>query len=196
MAALDDALVLLRTSFERLVPLPDAVWEDLRAAWHLRAVRRGKVLTREGQTEQMFGLVVEGVQRMYFLTPDGDEVTVAFAYPPSYTGVPDSFFLQIPSAYALEALTDGQILATDHAALATLMDRHRELDRWALRLLARAGAGRAKREREMLTMSAEARYQRLLRESPQLLQFAALRHIASYLGMSPETLSRVRAERS
>lgn len=195
MPPLADAFAELRRSFERFAPLPDTVWADLRRSWQLRPVHRGDVLTRAGEVERTFALVVEGAQRAYFLTPDGREVTVAFTYPYHYTGVPDSFFLQTPSAYTLEALTDGRVLAADHATLSALMDRHRELDRWAWRLLATAGAGRAKREREMLTRSAEERYGRLLREAPHLFQLVAQKHVASYLGMTPETLSRIRADR-
>ena len=196
MTPSDASLDALRRSFERLVPLPDAVWADLRRPWTAVALRAGDVLTRPGGTERRFGFVVEGVQRAWFSTPAGDDVTVAFVYPPGYSGVPDSFFLQVPSAYTLEALTDGRMLSVDHATLAALMDRHRELDRWAWRLLATAAAGRAKRERELMTLSAEARYRRLLAESPHVLDLVPLHYVASYLGMTPETLSRVRARRS
>lgn len=191
-----DALALLRRSFERFAPLPDAVWGEVKRPWRTRAVRRGDTLTREGETERTFSLVLEGVQRAFFHGPGGRDVTVAFAYPPEYSGVPDSFFLQTPSAYTLEALTDGLVLAVDHAPFADLLDRHRELERWAWRLLATAASGRAKREREMLTLSAEERYARLLREAPHLPQLVAQKHLASYLGMTPETLSRLRADRS
>ena len=187
------ALAQLRRSIERFVPLSDAVWDDVRRPWRLRDVRRGEPLTREGETERTFGLIVEGVQRLFLTTADGDEHTLAFAYPPDYTGVPDSLFLQRPSACGLEALTDGRVLATSHAELAALMDRHRVLDRWAWRLFATALAGRFERERQLVTMTAQERYERLLRESPQVVQIAPLRHVASYLGMSSETLSRARA---
>ena len=186
-------LLALRAAFERFVPLPDGVWDDVRRPWHVRAVRLGERLTEEGETEQMLALVLEGVQRLSFARPDGGEVTVAFTYPPGLTGVPDSFFLQTPSAYTLEALSDGRVLATDHARFSALMDRHREIERWAWRLLATAGAGRGKRERELLTQTAEQRYARLVREAPHLVGLVAQKHLASYLGMTPETLSRVRA---
>ena len=196
MIPTDADLTLLRTSFERFVPLPDSVWEQVSRPWHISEVHRGETLTELGETEALFGLVLSGVQRLYFVTPRGDDITVAFTYPPNYTGVPDSFFLQEPSNYALEALSQGRVLWTDHASLMALMDQHRELERWAWRLLAAASAGRGKREREALTLSAEERYARLLLESPHLLELVAQRHLASYLGMAPETLSRLRARRS
>jgi CRP-like cAMP-binding protein len=173
--------------------MPDAVWDEVREPWEMRTVQRGEVLTTVGEVERRFGMVVDGVQRVFFATPDGSESTVAFAYPPDFTGVPDSFFRQTPSPFTLQALTDGRMLQVDHDRFAALMDRHRVLDRWAWRMLAAAISGRARRERELLSSTAEERYRRLLRESPQLLQLVPLKHVASYLGMSPETLSRVRA---
>lgn len=193
MPDLDDAFERLRNALEQFSPLPDDVWREVRRPWHVRPVRRGEILTRDGQTERMFALVLKGTQRVYFTTPAGDEITVAFTYPYFYSGIPSSFFLQEPSAYVLEAVTDGEMLATDYESLRPLLDRYRELERWAWRLLATALAGRGKRERDMLTLTAEERYQRLLREAPHLLQLVALKHLASYLGMTPETLSRVRA---
>lgn len=192
----DEAFTELRLSFERFVKLPDNAWSEIRRPWRLRTVHRGDVLTREGAAERTFSLILEGTQRVYFLTPGGRDVTVAFAYPFNYSGIPDSFFLQQPSAYFLEALTDGEILAIDHSSLEDLMDRHRELERWAWRLLAWASAGRGKREREQLTLTAEERYDRLFREAPHLFQLVAQKHLASYLGMTPETFSRIRAGRS
>ena len=190
------AFQLLRRVFETYEPLPEAVWDDVRRPWHRRRVERGDVLTRVGEVERTFALVLSGVQRIYYPTPDGGEVTLAFAYAPGFSGVPDSFFLEEPSEYALEAVTDGEVLAVEYDDFARLMDRHRELDRWAWRLFALALRGRAKREREMLTMTARDRYERLLRESPQVLDLVPLRYVASYLGMTPETLSRARAGRS
>lgn len=193
MADLEDSFTKLRRSFERFVKLPDPAWAEIRRPWRLKTVRRGEILTRKGDTERTFSLVLEGFQRVYVPRSGGRDLTVAFAYPVNYSGIPDSFFLQKPSAYYLEALTDGEILAVDHARFEALMDQHRELERWAWKLLATASAGRGKRERELLTLTAEERYDRLFREAPHLFQLVPQKHLATYLGMTPETLSRIRA---
>ena len=188
-----DPHAVLRSAFERFAPLPDAVWDEVRRPYRLREVRAGDVLTREGGAERSFGVVISGVQRLYFSAHDGADVTVAFARAGDYTGVPDAYFLGQPSGYTLGAMTDGAVLTADREAFLPLLDRHRELERWAWRLFLTVGAGRAKREREMLTLTAAERVERLLRETPDLLLDVPLRHVASYLGMTPETLSRVRA---
>ena len=191
-----DPATLLRAAFERFTPLPDDVWAEIRRPFHLREGRAGQVLTREGETERSFGVVVSGVQRLYFTARDGDPVTVAFARAGDYTGVPDSYFLGQPSGYTLDVLEDGATFTADRDAFLPLLNRYAVLERWAWRLFLTVGAGRAKREREMLTLTAAERVDRLMRETPDLLLDVPLRHVASYLGMTPETLSRVRAGRS
>lgn len=188
----EEALLRLRRSFEQFCPLSDPVWDEVRRPWSRCDVQRGDVLTDEGETERGFLFVLEGVQRVFFTTPEGHEHTVAFASATDYSGIPDSFFLQVPSGYRLESLSDGSVLATDYESLSALMDTHRELERWAWQLLASALRGRAKRERDHMTLTAKDRYERFLHECPRLVQRVPLKHIASYLGMSPETLSRIR----
>ena len=68
------------------------------------------------------------------------------------------------------------------------------MDRWGRLMLEEVVQGRATREIELLTLSAEERYRRLLQRSPHLLQLVAQKDIASYLRMTPETFSRLRAK--
>jgi len=182
----------LRHSFERYVDLPNPVWNRLQSIWDARQIRKGERLTDEGARERRFYFILEGVHRVYFVTPQGVDVTVAFAYAGDYSGIPDALFLAKPSSHSLVAVTAGRVLETSHEQLQRVMNASPVLDRWAWRLLAASLRGRALRERRHLSMSASERYERFVEDSGHLLQHVPLKHIASYLGMTPETLSRVR----
>jgi len=189
---LEHPWLALRQSFERYVDLPDPVWTRLRGIWDARQIRKGEHLTEEGEQERSFYVVLDGVHRVCFFTSQGTDVTVAFAYAGDYSGIPDSLLLEKPSTHALVAVTSGRVLETSHEQLRRVMNASPVLDRWAWRLLAASLRGRALRERRHLSMTAAERYQRFVEDSGHLLQHVPLKHIASYLGMTPETLSRVR----
>lgn len=197
----EEGLQVLRAQIRSAVPpahlsRADLNWEALSEPWRVRTVEAGEILTRSGEVESYFSIILDGTQRVYLDGDAGEEVTVAFAYRPDPTGIPDSVLLGTPSAHTLVAVTDGAMLSVPRRVLHDLLDAHAPLNRWLWRLLAAALQGRARRERELLTTSAAERYDRFLRESGHLLQHVPLKHIASYLGMTPETLSRVRSNQA
>ncbi len=184
---------LVRRTIERYVKLSDAEWEEVRPAWREHTFPKGAFVSRAGQVEQHFHIVKEGVQRMYF-EHDGNEHCLGFSYDHSWSGDFDSFVAQRPGRFQVQAVTDSVLLGIDRAALLRLYDRIPSMDRWGRLILEELIMGRATREIEQLTLSAEERYRRLLARSPHLLQRVAQKDIASYLRMTPETFSRLRAK--
>lgn len=128
-----------------------------------------------------------------FIDSENGRQTIRLGYPGEQLSVLPSFFTTSYSAIGIESIRkcEGQMLSKaqldefvsatpDHAASYT-----RQLEQFACELVTR--------ELDLLEPSPQRRYEAVLKRSPQLFQHVPLRYIASYLRMSPETLSRVRA---
>jgi CRP/FNR family transcriptional regulator, anaerobic regulatory protein len=184
---------LVRTSIERYVKLTDAEWEEVATCWKRYSFAKGDHISRAGIVETHAYIVEKGVQRMYY-EHDGNEYCLGFAYGHSWSGDYDSFLSQRPGRFQVQAVTDSLLLGIGRSDLLRLYDRIPSMDRWGRLIVEELVQGRATREIEQLTLSAEERYRRLLQRSPHLLQLVAQKDIASYLRMTPETFSRLRAK--
>ena len=184
----------VRATIERYVVLSDAEWEEVAACWQERIFQKGAVITATDQVEAWFSIVKEGVQRIYF-EHDGVEACIGFAYGGSWSGVYDSFISQTPSRFVLQAVSHTVLFSIGYADLQRLYKQFPVMERFGRLLLEEVVVARATREVEQFTMGAQERYDRLMARSPHLLQLVPQKDIASYLGMSAETFSRLRARR-
>lgn len=180
-------------TIERYVPLNAEDRRVISAYWMERSFRKGALISKPGTVEQWFYIVKEGVQRLFFEF-DGNEHCLGFSYDHSWSGDFDSFVSQRPGRFAVQAVTDSVLIGIRHADLQELYDRFPVMDRFGRLILEELIRGRATREIELLSLSAEERYRRLLQRSPHLLQLVTQKDIASYLRMTPETFSRLRAK--
>ena len=188
---LEPAFVALKREFDRYISLTSDEWNDVRSRWHVRTFKKNELITAEGDVEKYFYFIIEGVHRLYFMDRKEVDQTVAFGYHPNFSGNFYSLCTRKPSDYFVEALSSGSMLALPARDLDELYDAYPIMDRWGRLLYQDFLAGRGKREREMLTMTAQERFERLCRESPHMLQYVPHKHLASYIGMRPETFSRM-----
>lgn len=184
-----------RRFIEKLVPLTDEEWADVESRLHTLSYKKDEFITREGDTEKYLYFITTGVHRLYYLDQAGNESILGFSFDNNISGVFDSFMQQKPSAYYLQALTDTEMLGISLPDLNELFDRYKSMERWGRLFLQQILFGRGRRELEMLSMTAEERYHIFMSRIPVHLQNIPLKYIASYLNMSPETLSRVRAKK-
>jgi CRP-like cAMP-binding protein len=184
---------LVRRTVERYVKLTDDEWAEVGPCWKPFHFAKGDLVSEAGRVERHFYIVAEGVQRLFF-AHDADEHCLGFSYGHSWSGDYESFLSQRPGRFQVQAVTDSVLLGIERPVLHRLYDRIPAMDRWGRLIVEELIQGRATREIELLTLSAEERYLRLVQRSPQLLQLVPQKDIASYLRMTAETFSRLRAK--
>jgi CRP-like cAMP-binding protein len=187
----------IRAFTARIVPIPEAELEAFCLRANYREIPAGTDLVREGEVGQELWFIHTGTFRYYLLT-DGEEHTKDFSPALSFCTALTSFVTETPSQIYLSALQDAQISVWDGDYVLKLFDSSSPWQTLARRLVQSLYIRKERREVSFLTENALERYRRFQAEFPTIAhsEDAAERvpqHlIASYLGMTPETLSRVR----
>jgi CRP-like cAMP-binding protein len=175
----------------RIHPLKEDEWEELSVIWQPMECKRKVVMTAAGETEHYIYFVTEGLQRAFYIGNEGREATIVFSYPPSFSGLADSFLTQTPSKYFLETLTASKFLRTSHKQFTDLMFKYPNIQYLVLKATAFAIKGVLERQIELQCFSAEEKFRTLLKRSPHVLQLIPHKYLASYLGIDATTFSKL-----
>jgi CRP-like cAMP-binding protein len=153
-------------------------------------LERGDFLVRAGERVDAFYIVKTGLVHAFYVS-EHDEHTIRFGYEGSIiTSIP-SFYDGSESELYLQALRKTEVYVILRKQLMEAMEADEELRQWYIASLEGLAKQQMERELDLLTHSPSERLQRVLARSPQLFQQAPLKYIASYLRMTPETLSRI-----
>ena len=186
-------------SFERLrayltarAPLTPAEIDFVRGLFVPRHLEKGEVLQRAGEPARLMVFVAVGCLRSYVLDEEGKVHIVGFAPEDWWLSDSAPYLERGPATLFIDAIEASDVMVTDHASHERMLDAIPALAAAYRTGLQRLAAARDKRIISSLTASAQDRYLEFAGRYPTLLRRVPLRMLASYLGMSPETLSRVR----
>jgi CRP-like cAMP-binding protein len=179
----------------RLAPLPKREFAHLETKLSFRRLGRGEFLTRAGDVADLVGFVVSGLFRKVHVTPRGKAIVRGFGGPGALIGAYVSLLTGEPSYLSVEALHDSELLVLRWSELNALYARHECFQTIGRRLAELTLLEREARAHELLTLSASERYARFRETHRELLPQLRSYDVASYLGITPVSLSRLRARK-
>ncbi len=146
-----------------------------------------------GDVPEYIGFVRSGLLRLFYIDMDGVEANKHFCVENTLAISYSAFLLREESKFYIQALEDTRLLAIDHQTYLDLLNSHMCWQIVARKLAEMLFILKEKREWELLLNNAQERYVQFLRDYPDLERRLSQYHIASYVGITPESLSRIRA---
>lgn len=185
---------VLHRHITRYIDLSDDEFSTWARYFTSAKVRKSHFLLQEGEVCKHLAFVAAGCLRSYTVDPGGKEHVVQFALEDGWISDFYSFLTAEPSTSFIDALEDTDVLLVDRAGYEQLCTDVPAFNRFFRLLLQNHHIATHRRIASSLSMSAEEQYLHLIETNPSLIQRVPLRHIASYLGLAPESLSRVRKQ--
>lgn len=185
-------LIAVKQLVQQLVSPPAADLAELLSLFSRKTLAQGEYLIRAGQSSTDLAFINSGLLRLFYQTANGKDYNKSFSTEGQFTAAYSAYLTQTPARFSIQALEDSQLLVCDLDRLTQLYEKHSCWQRLGRLLTEQVYIKKEAREAEFLLDDAETRYRRFQQDYPGLEQRIAQYHIASYLGITPVALSRIR----
>ncbi|MHA4739453.1 Crp/Fnr family transcriptional regulator [Dyadobacter sp. MSC1_007] len=183
----------LKQYYERLVALPESEWQFIASNFVRKEFQRGETITSRNNIEQYLYFLETGIVR-FFIPKEEGELTFNFNFEKEFTGSYDSFLSRTPSQCTLQAITSTISWQISYESLQNIYTQT-QVGNYLGRMVAeQLLLMKGKRELSLVNHNAKERYLNLFTEQPQILRNVPLKYVASYIGITPQALSRIRRQ--
>ena len=155
---------------------------------------KNRIIEEEGKIPKHLYYIVSGFVRLFHYKDNGDEVTTHINCPPGFITSYFHFINQTKSNENLECITECELLRITKVNLDLLTQKSTTFKDFSILVFQQSLAYHENRSKELATLTAEQRYQKLIQDYPHILHNVPLQYIASFLGMNPKSLSRIRRQ--
>ena len=184
-------LTSLHASLLQMVPLTDAAWNDLQQRLVSRTYKKHELFIAEGKVCKELAFISRGSFRL-FKVMDGVEVTTYFSFENNWISSYASFLTKAPSYVSVQAMEDSEIWVMSYDDMQFMYAHHPVFERFGRLMAEYIFTCIDERMHSLLLKTPEERYLKALHDNTLYFERVPQHYIASYLGVAPESLSRIR----
>lgn len=184
--------MLLLTEIENIIPLTTQMESAIREKFVKRKCLKSEFLQETGTVARTLHFIEKGLVRIFYHKQSGKDVTYGFYSEGDFVTVPESFYTQTVSKYSMEILEDSVIYSISYVDLNNLLTDFPQMQHLENKTLQGFLLKAGERIVALQFQTARQRYDTMMEKQPGIIMRAPLGTIASYLGITQETLSRIR----
>jgi CRP-like cAMP-binding protein len=184
-------LTKLKEAIMAFYPLDADAWNRVEPAITLKSFKKGHFLVNEGDKEDKIYFLVSGISRNFFVKND-KEFTIDFHFEGDFVTGYYSLITGEPSLISVELITDAQVAIMPFSLIKEGYTNSVKAANLGRVIAEMQYVKRLKKEMDLMSLSAEERYLKLMDFKPEMSKKISVKHISSYLGIQPESLSRIR----
>lgn len=181
----------IKKYINNIASISETDWDYFSSKLHKTSLDKNSIILEVGSIENYISFISEGVVRFYIPKEEID-LTFGFLFENEFVTAYDSFITQNPSIYQIETLTKTTLWRISNEDLQKVYKNTSIGNLIGRRIAENMFLLKSRRELSLLNKSAEDRYLDLFSERPKLIKYIPLKYIASYIGITPQALSRIR----
>lgn len=188
-------MLALKQSLDHIIKLGDDEWAQFSGLFSPRQLKKGTYFAVEGKVEVWIGFLLKGVVRAFYRNEEGIEYNKTFFTDLEFFGPYASVVSGMPNKINIQALTDCDVIVAKYTDIEALFPQYRQIETMCRLIAENFYIEKEKREIELVLLQAEERYNIFRANYPGIENLIPQYHIASYLGITPTQLSRIRAKK-
>lgn len=184
----------MKTLFSSFNILTETDLNNIDSCIFERRLKKGEYLIQQDMVSDEIAYIKSGVLRSFYINDNGDEITNCITFEGELMSAYASFITQLPAEDSIQALFDTELIVIKKKDLEKLFEQSNEWQKIGRLLAEMQYVDLEKRIASFQKESGSQRYETMLKRYPNYIKYIPLRHLASFLGVTPRHLSRIRAQ--